>query len=91
VRGAGRVSACNEARGPREGTRLITAHGSREDGAWTDGPCSVIQQKWERRVGGQSTMRLGRGCAPSFASRLSCGVVFVSFVCAPAADAVEIR
>ena len=27
---------CNEARGPREGEmRLITAHGSREDGAWT--------------------------------------------------------
>jgi hypothetical protein len=29
------------------------------------------EMEGEGRVGGQSTMRLGRGCAPSFASRLS--------------------
>lgn len=36
VRGAGRVSALQRGKRAKGGeTRLITAHGSREDGAWT--------------------------------------------------------
>ena len=35
----------------------------------------------EEKGRGQSTMRLGRGCAPSFVSRLSCGVVSLRFFC----------
>ncbi len=74
MRGAGRVSALQRGK-----TRLITAHGSREDGAWT----GLVQSFRElRRVGGNLPCASGVVARPP--SRHACHLV--SFVCAPAAN-----
>lgn len=78
MRGAGRVSALQRGkRGQGGGDETYnTAHGSWEDCAWT-GLVQSFGRNGRRGKGrGQSTTRLRRGCAPSFASRLW-------FVCAP--------
>ena len=79
MRGAGRVSALQRGKRGKGGeTRLITAHGSREDGAWT----GLVQPFRRRRVGGNLPCASGVVARPP--SRHACHLV--SFVCAPAAN-----